>query len=154
MPLEIMSGAQTGVDRGALDAAQEAGAPCGGWVPQGRKAEDGTIPDCYPMQELEGGYRQRTRQNVVDSDGTALIYFGELTGGTELTLRFCMGKHKPYLLIDAWELPLDRAAQRLRQFVNRHAIRRLNVAGPREGGTPGARAYSHAVIAALLSGWR
>ncbi|MCG6885904.1 MAG: putative molybdenum carrier protein, partial [Proteobacteria bacterium] len=37
----IITGGQTGVDRGALDAALAAGIPCGGWCPDGRKAEDG-----------------------------------------------------------------------------------------------------------------
>lgn len=151
MPVEIFSGAQTGVDRGALVAALQAGVSCGGWVPQGRKAEDGVIPQRYPVQERAGGYRQRTRQNVVDSDGTVLMYFGELAGGTQLTLWFCLQKHKPYLLIDASELTVDRAAQRLRTFVEQHAIRRLNVAGPKESGALGARAYTYSVIAALLS---
>ena len=42
--LTIISGGQTGVDRGALDAAIELGIPHRGWCPKGRKAEDGPIP--------------------------------------------------------------------------------------------------------------
>jgi len=42
---KIISGGQTGVDRGALDAALEAGFACGGWCPEGRQAEDGEIPE-------------------------------------------------------------------------------------------------------------
>jgi hypothetical protein len=48
---KIVSGGQTGVDRAALDAALAAGFPCGGWCPRGRRAEDGPIPDRYPLQE-------------------------------------------------------------------------------------------------------
>jgi hypothetical protein len=40
---EIVSGGQTGADPAALDAAPEAGIPCGGWCPQDRAAEDGPI---------------------------------------------------------------------------------------------------------------
>jgi hypothetical protein len=50
----IVSGGQTGVDRGALDAALEWSFPCGGWCPQGRQAEDGVIPDRYPVVVLAG----------------------------------------------------------------------------------------------------
>ncbi|WP_349255285.1 YpsA SLOG family protein [Spectribacter hydrogenooxidans] len=94
-PLSIISGAQTGVGRGAMDAALDAGIPCGGWVPPGREAEDGRIPDRYPVQEMTTGrYRQRTKANVLDCDGTVLIYFGSLHGGTELTLQFCLRNKK------------------------------------------------------------
>jgi hypothetical protein len=75
-----------------LDAALELGFPCGGWCPHGRQAEDGVIPARYPVVVLPGaGYRQRTRQNVEDSDATVILAPGELSGGTALTKRFCEG---------------------------------------------------------------
>jgi len=86
----IVSGGQTGVDRGALDAALEAGFPCGGWAPAGRIAEDGPIAARYPVVELAGaGYEERTLKNVLDSDGTAILYFKELEGGTRQTMVNC-----------------------------------------------------------------
>ena len=66
---KIVSGGQTGVDRAALDAALAVGFPCGGWCPANRKAEDGPIPEKYPMSLLTGGgYRQRTLENVQDRE--------------------------------------------------------------------------------------
>ena len=63
---KIISGAQTGVDRAALDAALRNNVPCGGWCPNGREAEDGAIPERYPVHELaEGGYDERTLKNVL-----------------------------------------------------------------------------------------
>ena len=47
----IGSGGQTGVDRAALDVALALGLPSGGWCPRGRRAEDGIIPDRYPLRE-------------------------------------------------------------------------------------------------------
>jgi hypothetical protein len=44
----IVSGAQTGADRAALDVAIRLGYNFGGWVPKGRLDENGTIPDSYP----------------------------------------------------------------------------------------------------------
>lgn len=41
--LKIISGVQTGVDRGALNAALAAQIPCGGWCPEDRQAEDGEM---------------------------------------------------------------------------------------------------------------
>jgi hypothetical protein len=48
---KIVSGGQTGVDRGALDAAIELGILHRGWCPRGRLAEDGRIPSCHKLQE-------------------------------------------------------------------------------------------------------
>lgn len=64
---KIISGGQTGVDRGVLDAALEAGFPCDGWCPPGREAGDGVIPDRYLLTEMpHGGNRQRMVQDILD----------------------------------------------------------------------------------------
>ncbi|MFB3114968.1 MAG: YpsA SLOG family protein, partial [Nitrospirales bacterium] len=41
MITKLISGGQTGADRGGLDAAIHCDLPHGGWCPKGRKAEDG-----------------------------------------------------------------------------------------------------------------
>ncbi len=62
----IISGGQTGADRGGLDAALHLGLPCGGWCAQGRKAEDRVIPDEYPLKEhTSRSYLARAEANVV-----------------------------------------------------------------------------------------
>jgi len=131
--IKVVSGGQTGVDRGALDAALELNLQCGGWCPEGRLAEDGPIPEQYPMQEVEGGdYRDRTRKNVLDSDGTAIIYFGEIEeGGTESTLDDCVQLAKPYQLINGAETQPGQAAKLIADFVRDLGVQTLNVAGPR-----------------------
>lgn len=151
MPLtKIVSGGQTGVDRGALDAALAAGFACGGWCPQGRIAEDGPIPDHYALAELNGGYEERTLKNVLDSDGTAILYNGVLEGGTRLTRDYCEAHGKPFELVDASALTPDAAAARVAEFVKRLGIATLNVAGPRASKWPGAERYSRETIAGLL----
>jgi len=153
--LKIISGAQTGVDRAALDAALESNVPCGGWCPAGRRAEDGVIPARYPVEELEGSaYRQRTRKNVQDSDGTVMIYFAQLSGGTEQTLRFCLSEHKPYLLIDGQEVRPERAAERIHEFLRTLNGKAFNVAGPRASGDSRAYEYAHMAIKQLIHLWR
>ena len=149
--LKIVSGAQTGVDRAALDAALKSDVPCGGWCPAGRKAEDGIISECYPVQELaEGGYSERTRKNVQDSDGTIIIYFGQLNGGTEETLRYCLDENKPYLLLDALEVNVARAAERIMEFQTMLPDEILNFAGPRASSEPRAYEYTTRVVEKFL----
>jgi hypothetical protein len=130
---KIVSGGETGVDRAALDAALAAGFPCGGWAPGDRSAEDGIIADRYPLVALpKGGTRQRTRLNVVDSDGTVIFFFESLKGGARLTRNLCALEMRPYLLIDAREITEPRsAAEKIGEFVQREGIRILNVSGPR-----------------------
>ena len=68
-------------------------------------AEDGVIPERYPLMPLpNGGYRERTRLNVVDSDGTAILFHESLSGGTRLTRNLCALLKRPYVLVDARQL--------------------------------------------------
>ena len=83
---KIISGGQTGADRAALDVAMELGIPHGGWIPQGRRTEEGKLPEGYRLRETKSiDYAQRTGLNVVDSDGTLIASHGELAGGSALT---------------------------------------------------------------------
>jgi len=79
---KIISGGQTGADRAALDFAIKRGIPHGGWIPKGRKTEDGTLPEKYHLLEMPtGSYSKRTEKNILDSDGTLIVSHGLLTGG-------------------------------------------------------------------------
>lgn len=153
MALEkIISGGQTGADRGALDAALEVGFPCGGWCPEGRLAEDGPLDARYPLEVLTGaGHRKRTIRNLTDADGTAIFHFGEIVGGTKLTLDKCIPLQRPYLLIDGLETSTARAVELVMLFIEVNQVQVLNVAGPRESGEPGIYQYTVAVMRSLIA---
>ena len=126
----IISGGQTGVDRGALDAALELGWPTGGWCPKGRRAEDGSIPIHYPLQETGSpSYPIRTEKNIQDSDGTLILTWGPPKDGTALTIKLARVHHKPFLIID---LLNARDIRSVRDWGKICRIKILNVAGPRE----------------------
>eukprot|EP01068_Selenidium_serpulae_P002279 Selendium_serpulae@DN2357_c0_g1_i1.p1 len=100
-PAKIVSGGQTGVDRGALDAAIALGIPHGGWCPLGRIAEDGAIPATYTLTEADtADYDFRTEKNVIDSTATLIIYVDSLTGGTKSTHEYLLKLDRPFFLFD------------------------------------------------------
>jgi len=149
--MKIVSGGQTGVDRAGLDAALDCNIEAGGWCPEGRKAEDGKIADIYPLTELtNAGYRKRTLKNVQDSDGTVIIYFSRLSGGTKLTVEFCIKEQKPHVLIDANQFSETQATQKIINFITDFKIQTLNVAGPRASNEVRAYSYTKSVITGLI----
>ncbi len=132
---KIISGGQTGVDRAALDVALELGIPAGGWCPKGRRADDGRIPDYYPLQEASSSeYPVRTQLNVEDSDGTLILFRVTPVGGTALTIKLARRLKKPHLVID---MARGEDPKKVLEWVSEHNIRVLNVAGPREREAPG-----------------
>jgi hypothetical protein len=144
------------VDRAALDVALELNIPCGGWCPQGRKAEDGTIPQCYPLSETPSDlYRQRTHWNVRDADATLVLVWGTPAGGTRLTMDVCRKLDKQHLVLDlADESNLPAAVARAREWLTATCARGvLNVAGPRASEHPEvydrARVFLRAVLGPL-----
>ena len=149
--MKIISGGQTGVDRAALDVALKHGIESGGWCPTGRLDEIGRIPDRYPVEELEdGGFIERTLQNIKDSDGTVIIYPGKLGGGTEQTLHFCVEQRRPHELIDASNVSTQKAAQLIADFVRENKIDILNVAGPRASEWPEGYDYAYRTLDSFL----
>ena len=110
------------------------------------------IPERYPLMPLpKGGYRARTRQNVVDSDGTVLIFVNSLKGGTRLTRNLCALEKKPYVLVDAERLSVAEAVRAVAGFIEDHRIAVLNVAGPRASGWPQGYGFTLAVMSGVLS---
>ncbi|MFZ1199450.1 MAG: putative molybdenum carrier protein [Desulfobacterales bacterium] len=134
---KIVSGGQTGADRAALDVAIHLNISHGGWVPKGRRAEDGRVPEHYQLKEMSTlGYPARTEANVVDSGATLILTHGRPQGGSELTAELARKHHKPHLHVD---LNVLRGDDRLYAVVNwlaANGIEVLNVAGSRAGEDP------------------
>ena len=151
--LRFISGGQTGADRAALDFAIAHGYAHGGWAPRGREAEDGIIPLKYQLTELtDGGYRQRNKRNVADSDGTLIVNTGELDGGTLATQVFAKKQNKPYFLAQVDSHSLQFLASEIAEWLRIHDIRALNVAGPRESKRPGIYAVTLALLECIHAG--
>ena len=100
------------MDRAALAVAFVLGLDVGGGCPQGRRAEDGVIPDRYPLTETpERNDQARTRRNIEDSDGTLILNRGKLDGGTALTAAHARQIGQPCRVV-ALEAGIEPAAFR------------------------------------------
>ncbi len=131
---KIISGGQTGVDRAALDVALDLGVSCGGWCPRGRLAEDGTIPDRYPLKETPSKqYHMRTKRNVRYSDATLILNIGPLDGGTALTAELALENDRPCKVVD---LDKDHDIDSVLDWMQKNLVNVLNVAGPRGSKRP------------------
>jgi hypothetical protein len=158
----VVSGGQTGADRGGLDAAIEAGVPHGGWCPKGRRAEDGVIPARYRLVEMEtDAYLARTEANVVDSDCTVVFTYGKPTGGSKKTVAFAARHRRPCLCVNLDKVSDQWAAEAILQWlvptseIFRDAMTPppspvVNVAGSRESKAPGIQQRVKTVMLAVL----
>ena len=133
---KVISGAQTGVDRAAFDAAISAGLRVDCYSTKGLLAEDGIVRGDGSLQEIETTqYQIRIENNVVISDGTLIINKGPLTRGTKLSHDFTVKHLMPCLVIqlDAEEMI---TTSKVIRWIQRQQIKILNIAGPRESKFP------------------
>ena len=135
---KLVSGAQTGADRAALDVAMERGIPCGGWVPKGRLAEDGIIPEYYPNLEETPDVQVETRTewNIRDSDATLILSHGPLDGGSLYTRITAEKIGKPWLHLDLNKTGMGHAVRRAKAWIASVRPHTLNIAGPRASKDP------------------
>ena len=154
---KIISGGQTGVDRAALDVAAEAGLQRGGWCPAGRRAQDGEVPEEYPLEETPSReYEQRTEWNVRDADATLIVNRGPPDGGTLYTRTAAREMDRPYLVVQLEEMDGEEMEEaelaRVRTWLEEEDVEILNLAGPREEKRQGIYEEAAAFLRALLSG--
>lgn len=134
---KIISGGQTGADQAALDVAIKMNIPHGGFLPKGRRTENGPLPAKYLLQEMNHpGYPQRTQANIFAADGTLIISHGRLKGGSALTYKLSQDHKCPCLHIDLHRTSAFRAARLISSWINHHGIQILNVAGTRASEDP------------------
>ena len=148
---KIISGGQTGVDQAALDAAIDCGISYGGWLPAGRKTENGPLPQRYVMEEMEtASYPERTRKNVVSADATLIISHGPLIGGSALTAHIAKEMNLPYFHLDLDEFNSRADLQKMVKWLQVIRPDILNVAGPRASSDSRIYQESYDIIVELL----
>jgi hypothetical protein len=140
----VISGGQTGADRGGLYAAEAVGLGTGGWMPKGFLALDGSRPDLAArfrlQQHTSENYPPRTRLNVLHADATLRIARHWGSPGERLTLKFIMKFSKPWIDIDPANETFN--VESVVEFLKKHRVAILNVAGNSESTAPGIEALS------------
>jgi hypothetical protein len=143
---KVISGGQTGADRGALIAAKKYGLQTGGYMPKGFKAQDGYKPEfatLYNMQETEKPtYPPRTILNVMNSDGTLRIASDFYSSGELFTLRMIEQYSKPYKDVNPMLGEHEQQVKSCIEWIDKNDIRILNVAGNSERTSPGIEEFA------------
>ncbi len=150
---KIISGGQTGADRAALDFAIAHNIPHGGWLPKGRKTEDGILDHKYQLEEMPTAeYSQRTEKNILEADGTLIISHGKLSDGSALTKELARKQGKPWLHVDMAGMTSAEAGNQVRHWIQKHRLGILNVAGARESKDPAIYQATMEVLSEVFLG--
>lgn len=154
----IISGGQTGADRGGLQAGKKLGLYTGGWIPKGFRTERGSEPKMarlYNLQEhTSNEYPPRTKLNVKQADATLIV--GNIKSrGSAITAGYCAKMNKPYLVVPRYKgwgrhprrkVPLALDIIKVHQFIKNADVTILNVAGNRESKNPGIEYFTKILI--------
>jgi hypothetical protein len=157
--ITVVHGGQTGVDRGAHEAAIGNGWRIAGYMPRDMRDELGLIPleiARFLWTHDQTSYARRTEANVRCSDALLIVVPNandpRATPGTAKTIDLAMRRHMRRLIVD----PTDEAGLIARWIwydllssgtlplpIEKRALDlvpiRLMIAGPRESKWPGAR---------------
>lgn len=159
-PSRVVSGGQTGADRGGLEAGKLLGLETGGWAAPRFMTEEGPKPELSSLGLVEidvssgtsmsEAYAIRTYMNVKDSQAT--VVFGNANSvGSRLTLKHARALGRPHHTVafppkDMHPQDTAMAARlegaRLQAFCARNNVVVLNVAGNRETVNPGIFAFT------------
>jgi len=127
---KIISGAEIGAERAALDTAILNNIPHGGWVTKGRKAKDDIVLHSYTVTESTASdYKKCAELNAKASDGTLIFTHGKLTDHLLWIQKYAHKHDKPCLHIDLNKTYRFTAANLIYKWM--HEIEILNCGGSR-----------------------
>ena len=120
---KIISGGQPGVEIAALDAAIQFDIPHAGWAYKGRKTEDGALPEHYNVKGIDfPSYFERLEKNIIDSEGTVILTYGQLLIGFKGVRDLAEKHRKPCLHVELMECTTNHAISSIRKWMLNHEI--------------------------------
>ena len=133
---KIISGGQPGVEIAALDAAIQFDIPHAGWAYKGRKTEEGVLPQQYNVKGIDNpSYFERLEKNIIDSEGTVILTYGQLLIGLKGVRELAENLKKPCLHVELMECTTNHAISSIRKWMNNHEIEVVYFTGPKPVGT-------------------
>lgn len=140
---KIISSGQTGVELAALDAAIKLGIAHSGWMPRGRRNEDGRLPALYELKETSTlGFQEAVEKSILSSDGVLVISKGVLKAQTAEAVRMALKHERQFLHIDLMQHALYEAASLSCSWLFQKQINRVYITGPSASEEP--QIYAHA----------
>ena len=65
----------------------------------------------------------------------------------------CIHEKKPFIVLDATQITVERAVQAVLRFIRENEIKTLNVAGPRLSGWSEGYGFALAVVGGVIGQW-
>ena len=144
---KIISGGQPGVEIAALDAAIRLNIPHAGWCYQGRKIDGGILDKQYNVKEIDNpSYFQRLENNIVDSEGTIVLTYGQLVMGSKAVRDIAEKNNKPYLNVNLSKHPLNHATASIRKWMAKNEVTTVYFTGTKTGAGLSPNVYDEVIL--------
>ena len=134
---KIISGGLPGIELAALDAAIKLGIPHKGWTYRRRKTGADASTEQYNVREIVNpSYFERLEKNIIDSEGTVILTYGQLIRGSVATMDLANKHNKPCLLLELNECTLNHAISSIRKWMDKHEIDEIFFTGSKPIAAP------------------
>jgi hypothetical protein len=134
---KIISGGLPGVELAALYAAIKLGIPHGGWTYKSRKTKNGALREQFNLKEIANpSYFERLEKNIIDSEGTVILTYGQLIRGAIATKNLAGKYNKPCLLLQLNEFTFGQAVSSIRKWMDKNAIEKIFFTGSKPIASP------------------
>ena len=134
---KIISGGLPGVELAALHAAIKLDIPHEGWTYKRRRTENDELPEQFNIKQIANpSYFERLERNIICSDGTVILTYGQLISGTKATKDLADKHNKRFLLLDLNECTLSHVVSSIRKWMDNHKIEKIFFTGSKPIASP------------------
>jgi len=79
------------------------------------------LPEYYNIKEIDNpSYFERLEKNIIDSDGTVVLIYGQLVVGSKTVKDLAEKNNKPLLKVNLGKHPLNHTVSLIREWMANH----------------------------------